>query len=304
MRTQELVRTIEPVDKLVNRVRDYVGEWTRFGKILASYPARGADKASLEIQFLDVKSTLAREHQVLKNLLGPDFRFDPNIVNLLSSCTSLESIYSQSEVAVKKLQGEWHRAFISMNETLGTLEDKRKRIVAGEKVLIGTMQVKLRKPFPWKKVMTGAAAVSALLLVVLSVYVMRTFFGFWAPEAGAAVQVSESMSDEERIDALLRAFTSSFAARDMDAFMSTFSDSFEDEEGRSKREIRAMIQTAKTAGELDEIFLDYLEAEVRIDGDLATISPIHITLPDDEAKLTLVLGREGDRWLIVGASGV
>ncbi|HNV20957.1 MAG TPA: hypothetical protein PKM22_04870, partial [Candidatus Hydrogenedentes bacterium] len=32
---------------------------------------------------------------------------------------------------------EWHRAFISINETLGGLEDKRGRVLGGEKVFVG-----------------------------------------------------------------------------------------------------------------------------------------------------------------------
>jgi hypothetical protein len=55
-------------------------------------------------------------------------------MNIVSAATSLEAIYSQSEVSVKKMQQEWHRAFISINETLGLLEDKKARAEAGEKI--------------------------------------------------------------------------------------------------------------------------------------------------------------------------
>jgi capsular polysaccharide biosynthesis protein len=73
-------------------------------------------------------------------MLGSDYKFDSNMMNIISSATNLESIYSQSEVSVKKLQNEWHRAFISVNETLGVLEDKKARAEMGEKVRLGTVQ--------------------------------------------------------------------------------------------------------------------------------------------------------------------
>jgi len=60
-------------------------------------------------------------------------------MNIVSASTSLEAIYSQSEVSVKKMQQEWHRAFISINETLGLLEDKKARAEAGEKVNVMMM---------------------------------------------------------------------------------------------------------------------------------------------------------------------
>ena len=57
-------------------------------------------------------------------------------MNIVSSATNLETIYGQSEVAVKKLQAEWHRAFISINETLGGIEDKKARAEGGEKIVL------------------------------------------------------------------------------------------------------------------------------------------------------------------------
>jgi len=72
----------------------------------------------------------------LRDTLMEDYQIDQNAMNIVSGATNLESIYSQSDVAVKKLQAEWHRAFISINETLGTLEDKKSRAEAGEKMFI------------------------------------------------------------------------------------------------------------------------------------------------------------------------
>ena len=59
-------------------------------------------------------------------------------MNIVSGATNLEAIYSQSEVALKKLQTEWHRAFIAINETLGVIEDKKARAEQGEKIYLAT----------------------------------------------------------------------------------------------------------------------------------------------------------------------
>lgn len=119
-------------------VREFMNDWLLFNQILSAYPSPGVNKAQLENQFLKIKSKLAREHKVLKETLKSDYSIDGNAMNIVSGATSLEAIYSQSEVAVKKLQTEWHRAFITINETLGALEDKKARAEQGERVFLPT----------------------------------------------------------------------------------------------------------------------------------------------------------------------
>jgi hypothetical protein len=92
----------------------------------------------LEKQFLTLKSKLARQHKVLKDALQSDYGVEGNPMNIVAGATSLEAIHSQSEVSIKKLQGEWHHAFLSINEMLGVLEDKLRRAENGEKVFLMT----------------------------------------------------------------------------------------------------------------------------------------------------------------------
>jgi hypothetical protein len=137
---KKLLKVLEVLERNINVTREFMNDWLLFNQILSAYPSPGVNKAQLENQFLKIKSKLAREHQVLKECLGGDYKFDPNTMNIISGATNLESIYSQSEVAIKKLQNEWHRAFISINETLGRLEDKKVRAEAGEMVSAGAIQ--------------------------------------------------------------------------------------------------------------------------------------------------------------------
>lgn len=129
---------VAQMDRRVELCREFMNDWLLFNQILSAYPSPGVNKAQLENQFLKIKSKLAREHRVLKDTLLDDYNLDGNTMNIVSGATNLESIYGQSEVAVKKLQTEWHRAFISINETLGALEDKKMRAEAGEKVFLAS----------------------------------------------------------------------------------------------------------------------------------------------------------------------
>ena len=129
-------KVVDELERRVNMCREFMNDWLLFNQILSAYPSPGVNKAQLENQFLKIKSKLAREHNVLKVALQSDYSIDTNTMNIVSSATNLETIYGQSEVAVKKMQTEWHRAFISINETLGGIEDKKARAEAGEKVYL------------------------------------------------------------------------------------------------------------------------------------------------------------------------
>jgi len=118
--------------------QEFMNDWLLFNQIMNAYPSPGVNKAQLENQFLKIKSKLAREHRVLKDTLAADYTLDSNTMNIVSQSTSLESIYAQSDVAIKKLQTEWHRCFIAINETLGALIDKKQRAEAGEKIYIAS----------------------------------------------------------------------------------------------------------------------------------------------------------------------
>ena len=134
--SKKQLQLIDELDKRVEMCREFMNDWLLFNQIITAFVAPGANNVQLEGQFLKIKSKLAREHRVLRDTLMSDYGIDGNLMNIVSSATSLESIHAQSEVAVKKLQTEWHRAFISINETLGSIENKKQRAEAGEKVYV------------------------------------------------------------------------------------------------------------------------------------------------------------------------
>lgn len=136
--SKKQLQVIETLDRRVQLCKEFMNDWLLFNQVMSMYPTPGADKAQLESQFLKIKSKLAREQKVLQETLGADYQLGGGTMNIVAGATNLESIYSQSEVAVKKLQTEWHRAFIEINGMLGMLEDKKARAEAGEKIFIAS----------------------------------------------------------------------------------------------------------------------------------------------------------------------
>jgi len=176
------IKTIEELDRRVSMCREFMNDWLLFNQILSAYPSPGVNKAQLENQFLKIKSKLAREHNVLRESLQSDYQIDGNTMNIISTATNLESIYSQSEVAVKKLQGEWHRSFITINETLGSVEDKKARAEAGEKIALvpsGGMTVKGRGGIS-KSTQQSLMIVGGAAGLIAICYFVPPIHDFWA----------------------------------------------------------------------------------------------------------------------------
>ncbi len=306
MQGRQGVQGTEVLERHIQRCRAFLDSWVRFNQIITAFPSPGVNKLQLEAMFLQIKSGLAREHQILRDRLGPDCKFSRDIVNIIAGATTLQSIYSQSEVAVRKLHTEWHRAFITINETLGNLEDKLRRALAGERVTVGgiAIQIKKRKPLPVRQILAGLAVVVALAAVPTTLYVMRNFFGFWAPKAGEGIVYSEAMTDEDKIRLLLTTMKTALENGDIDTLMTAYSDAYSDEGGRGKTDLRALFQTYKVAGGFTGSQLIIDQATIRIEGDFARVEPVHFVGQQDQASIVLAGGREGDQWLITAIGGI
>lgn len=296
---------IELLEEYLNRCRVFMNNWINFNQLLMAYKNPAVNKPQVETAFLQLKSKIARDHQVLRDRLGTDCGFSRDITNIMAGATNLEAIHSQSEVSVKKLQNEWHRAFITINETFGMLEDKRARVLQGEKVFVAgyLIQLKIRKPIPWRMIAKRAAITMAVLLVVGTLYFMRAYLGFWAPQAGEGLPIAASMSDEDRIRVMLSAFEQALEAHDVDRLMTTISDNFADEEGRGKTELRVFVQGAVTTGALKGVNVDYDFLKIAVNGKAASVGPIALQTAEDGVSFQLTCAREGQAWLITSGFG-
>lgn len=120
---------IDPkLEKNIEHTRIFMDLWVKFYDLLVSARKREQTTPKDEADFLAVKSELARRHKVLQQGLGKDYGLDANTMNIVSQAISLDSVQSSSEVAMKKLENEWHRAYISINETLGSLENEHEEL--------------------------------------------------------------------------------------------------------------------------------------------------------------------------------
>ena len=120
------------IDKRLERsvilTQQFLDLWIRFYDMVVAGRRVEEVQPEQETSFLAIKSELARRHKVLETALGMDYNLDANTMNIVGQAISLDSMRSSSDVAMKKMENEWHRAYISINETLGVLQNRREEM--------------------------------------------------------------------------------------------------------------------------------------------------------------------------------
>ncbi len=107
----------------INLVKEFIAQWQDFGNFLNLPPDREVS-AEDEQKFMDMKSMIARRCQVLHESLEQGFMVEGKILDVLSQAPGLQQILTQP-MHIKKLQNDWHAAYISLNKLLGGLEAKK-----------------------------------------------------------------------------------------------------------------------------------------------------------------------------------
>ena len=296
------IETLEASQALAQRILD---SWIQFQQILAAYPqAPPAQQGQLEMNFLQIKSQLARDVSVLTRRMHNGQELDSALINVVAGASSLHQTYSQSEVAVKKLMGEWHRAFIALNEAVSELDEMLKVVRAGGTVIFNGKRVRLPRELPWRKIAAGATVAAVLIAAATGLYISRHFLGVGAPVAGEGYEVDVTLSEEEQIFSMLLTMKSAFEAQDLDRVMSAFAEDFRDVEGRDKTMLRALLQTYRTAFGLNQVRLGIDDARATVNGNRASLTPIYLNTP--EVNLTLLVEGEkrGDSWQITYINGI
>lgn len=156
------------LEKNIDGTRIFMDLWVKFYDLLIAARKREQITPKDEADFLAVKSELARRHKVLQQGLGSDYGLDANTMNIVSQAISLDSAQSSSEVAMKKLENEWHRAYIAINETLGSLENKREELA--KVTQFGAAMESFRKNVLQNKNAMVLIVLVGIVIVVLLMY--------------------------------------------------------------------------------------------------------------------------------------
>lgn len=144
------------LEKNIERVEAFVERWKQFSQFLD----RGFKGESFandeEAAFLELKSAIAQEHELLMTTLNSESSRDDKALRLLNTVPSMQGFKELPENMGKKLANDWHSEFISLQALLGRLRGRQAQLAAISIWRVGFKNV-LANPFVILFVMLAAA---------------------------------------------------------------------------------------------------------------------------------------------------
>ncbi len=107
-------------------------------------------------------------------------------------------------------------------------------------------------------------------------------------------------SDEQLIGNTLAEWKAGLVEENLDRFIATFSEDFSSSQGGGKAEIGDFIGGAMEQGYLEGVEVNVEDAEIKIEGDTATASPVELDGVFGVMTFGVTLKKEDGTWRIIG----
>ena len=117
------------VEQLILRMESYLECWKQFNGFVVMARAKKFNPED-ENQFLEIKSVITQELELILSSIdcGPVSRED--VHGLMSSAPSIRFFSEMSEGALRNVENQWHKLFISLQSILGQLKVRQGQLEA------------------------------------------------------------------------------------------------------------------------------------------------------------------------------
>lgn len=115
------------LDQLISQMENHLECWKQFN----AYINLGRSKkftSEDESQFLEVKSVLAQELELILSCLEGETPSREDVHALLASAPSIRYVSELNEGALRGLENQWHRVYISWQSLLGQLKVRQRQL--------------------------------------------------------------------------------------------------------------------------------------------------------------------------------
>ena len=115
------------LDDLIIQIENYLECWKQFNNYLGLARTKKFGQED-ENQFLEVKSVLAQELEMI--ISGIDFS-NPSkdeVHTLLGGATSLRFLSEMNEGTFRNLENQWHKIYIGLQSILGQLKVQQRQV--------------------------------------------------------------------------------------------------------------------------------------------------------------------------------
>jgi hypothetical protein len=163
------------LEKNIVRLEAFIEKWKQLSQFLDRGFQGDNFTAEEEAAFLELKSVIAQEHELLMTTLGTEADRTDKGLRLLNTIPSLQSLREVAEGADKRLTNEWHNFYLWLQALLGRLRGRQAQLA-----MISSFSVGLRNVFA-----------NPLVLVIVALF---AFYGVyrlcadWIPKICQAVE--------------------------------------------------------------------------------------------------------------------
>jgi len=121
----------------IKRVEDFIEQWKRLSQFLDRGLKGGTFTDEEEAGFLDLKSAIAQQHELLITTLGTESERDDKALRLLNSVPSLQSFQGLAEGMDKRISSEWHSTYLALQSLLGRLKGRKAQLASISSFRVG-----------------------------------------------------------------------------------------------------------------------------------------------------------------------
>ncbi len=115
------------LDELVIQMENYLECWKQFNYFI-NLARTKKFSAEDENQFLEVKSVIARELELILASIETTTPAKEDVLNLISSAPSIRYLSEMPEGSLRGVENQWHKVFIGFQSLLGQLNVQQKQM--------------------------------------------------------------------------------------------------------------------------------------------------------------------------------
>ncbi len=114
------------LDDLIVQIENYLECWKQFNHYLNLSRTKKFSQED-ETQFLEIKSVLAQELEIILSAVECANPTKEEVVTLVSGAPSLRYLSELSDGAVRSLENQWHKIYIGWQSILGQLKVQQRK---------------------------------------------------------------------------------------------------------------------------------------------------------------------------------
>ena len=114
------------MDELIRQMENYLECWKQFNLYINQARTKKCDPED-EAQFLEVKSVLTQELELLFASIEVDNPRKEEILSIISDAPSIRYLSEQNENTLRNLENQWHKIYIAWQSLLGQLKVQQRQ---------------------------------------------------------------------------------------------------------------------------------------------------------------------------------